>query len=198
LAIRLLTRVQVEGLEHFPSRGPAIIVSNHLGDTDFILGMAFSAQDAETMAKAELRGYPLLGALMDAYGVIWVHRGLPDRRSLRAALQGLAEGRFVALAPEGRESLSGSLETGTDGAAYLALKSGAPLLPATFTGTENANIFGSLRRWQRPRLTLTVGPLFHLEAATGGRQALHAGTELIMHTLARQLPPEYRGAYSNV
>ena len=59
---------------------------------------------------------------MDWYGTIWVHRGRPDRRALRAALNGLAEGRMLAIAPEGRESISGELEQGTDGAAYIALR----------------------------------------------------------------------------
>ena len=56
--------------------------------------------------------------------MIWVHRGQPDRRAMRAALDALAEGRMVTLAPEGRQSVIGGLEEGNPGAAFLALKSG--------------------------------------------------------------------------
>ena len=133
----IFTKVEIQGLENFPSQGPAIIVANHLGDADFVLGIAFTPRPPEVLAKAELYNFPVLGKLMELYGVIWVHRGQPDRRALRASLQGLAEGRLISLAPEGRESLTGGLEEGTNGAAYLALKANAPILPVTFTNTEN-------------------------------------------------------------
>jgi 1-acyl-sn-glycerol-3-phosphate acyltransferase len=132
---------------------------------------------------------------MGAYGVIWVHRGQPDRRALRAALQGLGEGRMVAIAPEGRESLSGALEEGTRGAAFLALKAGVPILPITLTGTENWRVYGNLKRLRRPEITITVGKPFTLDAAGDQRLALQQGTLKIMQTLADQLPQEYRGVY---
>jgi 1-acyl-sn-glycerol-3-phosphate acyltransferase len=134
---------------------------------------------------------------MDTYGVIWVHRGRPDRRALHAVLDGLAEGRVIAIAPEGRESVSGALEEGTPGAAYLALKSGAPILPVTFTGTENRNVYGSLKRLRRAEISLTIGKPFHLDQSGNWRQAVDQGTQQIMLTLAEQLPPEYRGVYIN-
>src|SRR4030067_146028 len=117
-----------------------MVVSNHLGDADLIVGMAYSPYEVEILSKAELYDYPILGKLMDAYGVIWVHRGQPDRRALRAALEALRQGRVVGIAPEGRESLTGSLEEGTGGAAYLALKADGPILPVTFTGTQKATV----------------------------------------------------------
>jgi 1-acyl-sn-glycerol-3-phosphate acyltransferase len=198
LLVLICTRPQVSGLEHYPRQGPALVVINHLGDADGALGLAYFPVETDTMAKAELYDFPLLGAIMDAYGVIWVHRGRPDRRALRAALDGLKQGRIIALAPEARESLTGSLEPGTGGAAYLALRSGAPLVPVTFTGTENTHIYGSLKRLRRACVTMTVGPPFTLDGLAGQRDAVEAGTQQIMLTLAHQLPPEYRGAYQEL
>jgi hypothetical protein len=57
------------------------------------------------MGKIELSEHWLVGPLFRAYGVIWVHRGKADRKALRAALDGLSQGRMIALAPEGRQSL---------------------------------------------------------------------------------------------
>jgi 1-acyl-sn-glycerol-3-phosphate acyltransferase len=149
------------------------------------------------MGKVELYDLAVVGWLMDAYGVIWVHRGQPDRRALRAALEGLQEGRIISLAPEGRESLTGSLEEGSGGAAYLALKSGAPIVPVTFTGTENARVYGNMKRLRRTPVTITVGPRFTLQDLPDRKEAIRLGTEQIMQTLAAQLPPEYRGIYSH-
>jgi 1-acyl-sn-glycerol-3-phosphate acyltransferase len=126
-----------------------------------------------------------------------VHRGQPDRRALRAALQALEQGRIVGIAPEGRESLTGALEEGTAGAAYLALKADAPVLPVTFTGSENVRLLRNIRRLRRTPMTVTIGPLFHLDPAGDYKAAIERGTREIMMTLARQLPPEYRGVYKS-
>ncbi len=193
--VLLWTRPKVDGLALLPSRGPAIVVSNHLGDADLILGMAFSPINIDPVAKIELYEIPLLGRLMDAYGVIWVHRGQPDRRALHVIIQGLKEGRLIAIAPEGRESLTGSLEGGTGGAAYLALKMDVPLIPVTFTGTENKRIYTNLKHFRRTDITLTIGTAFNLKQMPDWREAVTEGTDLIMRKLAQQLPPAYRGIY---
>src|SRR3970282_2096423 len=183
------TRTQAKGLENLPQQGPAVIVSNHLGDADVVVGLAFAASNVEVLAKAELYDFFLLGWLMDTYGVIWVHRGQPDKKALRAALQALAEGRMIAIAPEGRESLTGELEEGTGGAAYLALKSDAPVIPVTFTGSENRRVFRNIKHLRRTNITITVGAPFRLKQLRTLKESILFGTEAIMKILARQLPP---------
>ena len=119
----------------------------------------------------------------------------PTVAALRAVLDGLAEGRMIAIAPEGRESVTGMLEEGTPGAAYLALKSGAYILPVTFTGTENQKVYPKLKSLHRAEITITVGKPFHLDQSSSWRQAVDTGTQQIMRTLAEQLPLQYRGVY---
>jgi 1-acyl-sn-glycerol-3-phosphate acyltransferase len=201
IVIRLLTRLfthcKVRGLENIPEEGSVVIVSNHLGDADLILGLAISRRIPDVLAKSELYDLPVIGKIIDAFGVIWVHRGQPDRRAIRAALKGIAEGRLIGLAPEGRESLSGGLEEGTHGAAFLAIKSGVPILPVTFTGTDNWRIYPNLKRIRRSAVTITIGQQFRLETDGEKRTLLERGTRKIMQTLAQQLPPELRGVYSS-
>jgi 1-acyl-sn-glycerol-3-phosphate acyltransferase len=194
LALILLRR-EIVGLEHFPSMGPCLVVVNHLGDTDAFLGIAYFPKPVDGFAKMELHDFPILGKLMEAYGAIWVHRGTPDRKAIRAALDGFKEGRLIGIAPEGRESLTGALEEGTGGAAYLAWKARVPCLPVTFTGTANRVVYGSLKRFRRPHVTMTIGPLFWLEDISNRSEAIRVGTDLIMHKLAQQLPSEYQGVY---
>ena len=187
-------RTTIRGLENFPKQGPAIIVINHLGDADAVLVGASIPTTIEGMGKIELID-EWVGAIMHAYGTIWVHRGRPDRRALRAALDGLAEGRIVALAPEGRQSLIGGLEEGNAGAAFLAMKSGAPIVPIAMTGTENGNIYGHLKKWKRAPVTLTVGKPFYLPVQPDRQKMLREGTRQIMGALASLLPESYRGNY---
>lgn len=194
--VRLAIRLSIQGKENIPEHGPLLLVSNHLGDADYLIGLAVSPRQIEVIAKVELFDLPIIGWLMNTYGVIWVHRGQPDRHALRAALEGLRAGRVIGIAPEGRESLTGELEEGTSGAAYLALKSGAPILPVTFTGTENRHIFGNLRKLKRSLVTVTIGRTFSIDQTLAGKESIHLATDQIMRTLASQLPDEYQGVYS--
>jgi len=195
LVVRLVINLEVRGREYFPKQGPLLIVGNHLGDADVIVGMALSLVPVEIVGKIELFDFPIVGWLMESYGTIWLHRGYPDRRAIRAALQGLAEDRIVAIAPEGRESVTGSLEEGTRGAAYLALKADVSILPVALTGTENWRIYGNLKRLRRTNVSLTVGAPFRLETHGDRRQQLELGTDQIMRAVAQLLPPDYQGVY---
>lgn len=136
----LFLKPVIHGVENFPERGPALVVINHLGDADAVLLAASIPVTVDGMGKIELSGHWLVGPLFRAYGVIWVHRGRPDRKAVRAALDGLSQGRFVALAPEGRQSVAGGLEEGTEGAAFLALKSGTPIVPVAMRHRERSRL----------------------------------------------------------
>jgi len=195
--VGICVRVQVTGRENMPAQGPLLIVSNHLGDADVLVGLAYTQLPVEIVVKSEFYHYPFWGAILEAYGVIWIHRGQPDRRALRVILDGLDDGRVFGIAPEGRESLTGSLEEGTGGAAYLAVKSKAPIFPVTFTGTENWRVFKNLKRLKRTPVTITMGPVFYLDEYPQRREAIEQGTMQIMRVLAGQLPPEYQGVYNS-
>jgi len=184
----------VSGMENFPKRGPALIVINHLGDADAVLLAASIPTTVDGMGKIELYEHWFVGPLFRAYGVIWVHRGRPDRKAIRAALEGLSQGRLVAIAPEGRESLEGGLEEGTGGAAFLAMKSGVSIVPVGMTGTENSNVYNG-KWWKRAKVTLTVGKPFHLKEHADRQLMLRGGTRQIMESLAELLPEAYRGKY---
>lgn len=195
LLVWLFTDTEVYGIENIPEQGPALFVANHLGDADLIVGLAVVTLPVEFFVKSELFEFPILGKLLEAYGVIWIHRGQPDRRALRAAFQGFEQGRVISIAPEGRESLTGSLEEGTGGAAYLAYKAKVPILPSVFIGTENARIFGNLKRLRRSKVTVRIGSLFWLDEYPNRKEAIDQGTQKIMQKLAELLPTEYRGVY---
>ncbi len=197
LLVFLWTRTKLNGSENIPKKGPGLLVSNHLGDADMILGFAFAPPVSEPIVKIELYDIPILGSFLNAYGVIWVHRGQPDRRAIRAAMDAMKQGRLVAIAPEARESLTGSLEQGTNGAAYLALKADVQITPVTFTGTENKRVFNNMKRFRRTAISVTIGKPFRLEKSPDFRDSIDLGTRRIMHTLAKQLPNEYRGFYES-
>jgi len=197
LLVFVTMNAKVSGVENFPKRGPALVVINHLGDADAVLLSASIPKLIDGMGKIELNEEKWAGPMLRAYGVIWVHRGRPDRKAIRAALDGLSQGRFIALAPEGRQTVVGGLEEGTEGAAFLAMKSGAPIVPVAMTGTENENIYNR-KWWKRAKATLKVGKPFTLKEYEDRQHMLKQGTEQIMESLAELLPESYRGKYSSV
>ena len=190
----MMTNATIKGMENFPKRGPALIVINHLGDADVVLLAASIPTTIDGMGKIELNEHWLVGPVFRAYGVIFVHRGKPDRKAIRAALDGLAEERMIAVAPEGRQAIEGKLEAGTEGAAFLALKSGAVIVPVAMTGTENEKIYNR-KWWRRARVTLTVGKPFKLQEQADRQKMMREGTNQIMEALASLLPASYLGNY---
>lgn len=198
LVCKVCLKISVEGMENFPKHGPALMVINHLGDSDLPALISVLKATPDALGKIELYDLPILGKLMDYYGIIWLHRGRPDKRALRAALDGLAEGRIIGIAPEGRQSVTGALEEGTGGAAFLAYKSGAPILPIGLVGTANEKVYGHLKKFQRAPVHIKVGRMFRLnEQISEKKDAVPEGTRLIMQSLADLLPQEYRGEYSS-
>jgi 1-acyl-sn-glycerol-3-phosphate acyltransferase len=113
-------------------------------------------------------------------------------------LDGFAEGRFIVIAPEGRYSLIGGLEEGQQGAAFLALKADVPIIPVAMIGTENAHVYGQLKRLRRAPVTLRVGKAIRLSQQADRRETMREGTRQIMDTLANLLPESYRGVYRTV
>jgi 1-acyl-sn-glycerol-3-phosphate acyltransferase len=195
--IALLTMKSTKkGLENFPKKGPALVIINHLGDADAVLLGSCIPYPIDAIAKIELRSHPVVGGIFRAYGVIWIHRSRADRKALHAMLEGLADGRIVAMAPEGRESVTGALEDAKDGAAFIAIKSGVPIVPIVMTGTENKRIYANMKRFRRTPVTFTVGKPFMLRESGDRHTRLQDGTRQIMETLAGMLPEEYRGNYS--
>ncbi len=195
LVITICTIRTVEGMDNFPRHGPALVVINHLGDADapLLVGSLPIAPDA--LGKIELYQYPVLGRLMDWYGVIWLHRGQADRRALRATFQGFSENRVILIAPEGRYSLIGGLEQGHHGAAYLALKADVDIIPVVVVGTENERVYGHLKQLRRAPVSLRIGEAFRLAHSKERRDTIKEGTRQIMRRLAALLPEEYQGAY---
>ena len=189
----LTTHLHLEGLDNIPPSNAAIIAFNHLGHLDPLLVSAFSPRAPEFITLADLLSVPGTSLALRAYGVIPIRRDEYDRQVIRAALDTLNRGDLLALAPEARQSPNATLEKGREGVAYLALKSGVPVVPVGITGTQN--VYGAWRQRQRPDICMRVGTPFHLSAQFGlnRREALEAGHAVIMKHIAQLLPIEYRG-----
>lgn len=191
--LRVVGGARIEGLEHVPRQGPFVLVVNHRSLADPpILGWAVGHQVGRVvhfMAKEEMHRWPIIGWLADRSGVFFVRRGEGDRSAQRAALRLLAEGRPIAIFPEGTRSRAGGLGPAKPGAALLAIRSGAPLLPVAISGTER--LFpGHSRVPHRTRVVIRIGQTFalaHLPTGRIPRELLSEGSDRIMGEIATLL-----------
>jgi 1-acyl-sn-glycerol-3-phosphate acyltransferase len=198
LVLRFLCRIEIEGREHIPDQGPYLLLPNHLHWLDPpVLAVAFPYQ-VYVFAAAKWAGHWFLGPFFRSMDAIFVQRGEVDRRALRQALDVLRGGGVLGMAPEGTRSKTGGLQQGRNGAAYIAYRTGASLLPVAITGQEQ--VFPCLRRFRRATVRVVYGPAFAPPPAEGKATAaqVHAFAEEIMYRLAALLPPQYRGVYADV
>ncbi len=159
---RMLFRVdRVDGLEHIPQKGPAVLMINHIAFVDPIVVLHVMPRLIVPLAKIEAFQYPIIGLLPRMWGAIPVRRGEVDRRTLRQALEVLEAGEILLLAPEGTRGPS--LKEGLEGVAYLAGRSGAPIIPVTLENTRGFPTLPFLPRWRQPGAAVSFGRPFRFQ-----------------------------------
>jgi len=194
-----LCRIEADQLARVPERGPLIVVANHVNFLEVpILYTHLWPRPVTGFAKVETWDTPGLRFLAELWEAIPIRRGEADLTALRQGLAVLQAGNILAVAPEGTRSGNGRLQRGRPGVVFLALQSGAPLLPLVCYGAANYR-----RDWSRLRRApfhIVVGQPFHLQAdgVRVTREVRQQMVDEIMYQLAALLPPAYRGYYANL
>jgi 1-acyl-sn-glycerol-3-phosphate acyltransferase len=197
--MNIIAKVEVTGLDKLPD-GNFILAANHLGRLDTaILLYAVDREDVIMPVAEKYRDHPLFGAIGRAVNAIWLNRFDADYGALREILERMEKGGLMVIAPEGTRSKTEALQEARMGVAFLAGRSGYPVLPVALTGTEDRLILENLKKFRKSRITARAGDLFRIEVPKGkGRdEALRAGTDEIMCRIAAELPEKYRGFYAN-
>lgn len=144
---RGLFRGSIRGKANVPLDGPLVVVANHGSHLDPpLLGHALG-RPVCFMAKAELFRIPLLGRVIRACGAYPINRGASDREAIRLATKTLNEGWATGVFLDGTRQDNGRINQPMPGAALLAARSGAPLLPVAIINSHRA--LGSGRKWLR-------------------------------------------------
>jgi 1-acyl-sn-glycerol-3-phosphate acyltransferase len=198
--LNIVLDLEFENLEKVPDSGAYITTGNHLGALDPLLVYYVLNRTDIIMMVAEYHGnYAYRRLIIKIAGAIFVDRYQADFAVLRQVLERLNAGEVLIIAPEGTRSKTGGLLPGQPGAAFLAAKTGLPILPVGIFGIEDGRLASNLKRLRRTKVTVRVGETYtlppyprHDRTAT-----IQAYTDEIMCQIAALLPEEYRGVYAD-
>ncbi|MDX6742024.1 lysophospholipid acyltransferase family protein [Actinocorallia sp. A-T 12471] len=206
-AFRVLFHLRVEGRENIPASGPLIVAANHQSFIDsYVIPVALLPLKTVFLAKAEyFEGKGVKGRLsrwfFTSMGMVPVARG--DGSSAMGSLEQAAEivqgGDVFALYPEGTRSMDGRLYRGRTGAGWLALTTGAPVLPVGLIGTDELQPYGSRLPKIGRRVTVRIGePLtFGGYGAMPKGRARRAITDEIVQAIQKLTGQEYVPEYND-
>jgi 1-acyl-sn-glycerol-3-phosphate acyltransferase len=209
--LRLGWRVRVHGARHVPSSGPVILVANHIGLLDGPTLVALTRRLTFAMVKRE--------AFMGAVGQFLIHLGQIslnrreiDPQAIRRAVQVLRADKVLAVFPEGGRS-GGEVAWAKGGAAYLAMVTGAPIVPVAILGTrEPGQHKNQVPRLRKP-IHVVYGEPFNVPRSSWPRRkaAVAKWTEVVRERLANHVvaaqavtglplpgPPKIKSALSTV
>ncbi|MFQ5942188.1 MAG: lysophospholipid acyltransferase family protein [Anaerolineales bacterium] len=198
IGYRLLAKLgRAENVDNLPASGSAIVIFNHIAFIDPIVVLSVLPRNVIPLARHDVFAIPGWGIFPRLWDVIPVRRDEVDRQALRKALAVLEAGEVLLVAPEGTRHPS--LQSAKAGLAYLAIKSGAPIVPVAIDGTEGYPTLIVGKHDLAP-VNIRVGRPFKYRELKGqrDRDRLRKMTDEAMYVLAGMLPRERRGVYSDL
>ena len=199
IVYRFWIKLHVEGWENIPADGPVLLMGNHISILDPVVMISFYPdRDIVPMAKIEAFSQPMVRYFVGHWGAIPVNRGEADLKALKSALEHIRQGYVVMLYAEGTRSKTGLIR-GQEGSAYLALKTGATVVPVAIWGTRDFP-WTWLREFKRTPVFIRFGKPFRFrhEGDRLPREHFRAMIDEAMYRIAELLPEKWRGVYSDL
>lgn len=200
LGVKLLTRTQVFGRENLPGEGPLIVVANHFHFYDAVILIYSALWPLEFLADFQMPNVPfplkIFPALYQTYDVA---QGTPNLEAMRASQAILQQGGVLGIFPEGRVQAP-PLRHALPGAAFLALRTGVPLLPVGIYSEDDWKVCRTLfEEKRRLRATCQFGEVFGPLTCTNprrpSREAINRAGDRIMSEIAQLLPERMQGDF---
>ncbi len=192
LFMKLFFFAWVEGADQVPKKGAVILASNHLSILDPILMVVGIRRPVAFIAREDLFHMPLLSWLLPRVYAIPVERGSGNLSTFKAAIRLLRRGMAFGIFPEGTRARDGRMQPFKTGAAAIAMRTGALVVPVAVINTERAWPVG-----RGPRLFCAVRVVYGaaLDLSEFSRRAdkesLIQATKVIEAAILRLLPPRY-------
>jgi 1-acyl-sn-glycerol-3-phosphate acyltransferase len=190
-------RLKIEGQENVPLADGCVYAINHTMGPDYVLVGYASPRQVFYMAKSEVFAFhPWLDKLVTAAGAFPVQRGKGDFHAIEQAAAVVRSGKIVGMFPEGTRSRNGQLQRGKTGVARIAMMAQAPIVPVVVINSEPI-LRDVLKFRRRPLVIVRFGASVQPLGDVENPEDVRCVTTMLMLALARLLPPERRGYYSD-
>lgn len=196
----ILTRWEIEGIENIPESGPLVIVGNHFNFLDTVAPIHSTNWPLEFIGDIEMpNAPPVMRVFPNSWQTLKIEQGTPNFEALNASEAVLAQNGVLVIYPEGHVH-SGPLNPALPGAAYMALRTGAPILPMGTISDNNWKLFKTItekkrRLGIRTRIGKVFGPLTTANPDRPSREEIREAGRLIMTKIAELLPKDFRGEF---
>lgn len=162
------TRARVIGKHNIPKSGPFLLAPIHRSNIDTPLAAAVTSRRMRFMGKDSIWKFKPIGWIISSLGAFPVTRGSADREALKRCISVLESGEPLVLFPEGTRQSGPIVQPLFDGAAYVAVKAGVPIIPVGIGGSEGVMPKGSKMIYPR-KCVLVVGEPIVAVADESGR-----------------------------
>jgi 1-acyl-sn-glycerol-3-phosphate acyltransferase len=198
-AFNITTRMEIQGEENLPEKGPLLVVGNHFSFIDPVAFVRMAPWPIEFVGGAVTPNAPTWSRIIPfLWGYHKLYRGTGSRDALRAGEKILNDGGFLGIFPEGGNWAT-VLRPARPGVSFLATRTSARILPVGLYGFTE--VFPSLGHLKRAKVTIKIGkPCGPFTATGAGRERREQLDEIghkIMRAIAELLPPRLRGYYSD-
>lgn len=196
----ILVDWQVSGKENIPEKGPLLIVGNHFSFLDTVAPIHVTRWPLEFIGDFEMPNAP---PIMRTFPGLWetlkIEQGTPNFEAMKASEAVLEQDGVLVIYPEGHVH-DGPLNRALPGAAYMALRTGVPILPMGTISDNDWKLFGTIKEEKRrlkifTKIGKVFGPIVTEHDARPSREEIRQAGELIMTKIAALLPEEFRGEF---
>jgi 1-acyl-sn-glycerol-3-phosphate acyltransferase len=199
--IRLYTRTTINGREHIPKTGPFVLAPVHRSYVDTPIAGSVTRRRLRFMGKDSMWKHPIAGRVFSALGAFPVTRGTADREALKRSIEVLANGDGLVLFPEGERKQGPIVQPLFEGAVYIAIKAGVPIIPVGIGGSER--VMPKNAKFVFPRkVHIEIGPPIPPPVTADGRrigrdayrehsEVLHAELQRLFDLAMQRVPWSY-------
>lgn len=199
--VRLYTRTTINGREYIPAKGAFVLAPVHRSYVDTPIAGSVTRRRLRFMGKDTMWKNPVWGRVFSALGAFPVSRGTADREALKRSIEVLDNGDGLVLFPEGERKQGPVVQPLFEGAVYIAIKAGVPIIPMGIAGSER--VMPKSAKFVYPRkVHIEIGPPIPAPMARdGGRigrnaykehsDTLHAELQRLFDLAMQRVPWEY-------
>ena len=133
--MKTIFRIEIRGVQNLPQEGGCMVCANHLSMWDPVLLTCFMPRKISFIAKAELKKVPFVGGVLKGCDTIFIKRNSSDLGAIKLSMKAIEDGKVIGIFPTGTREKNDPNAKPKSGAALIAAKTGATVVPVAIKAT---------------------------------------------------------------